>query len=381
MLIEQTRKGMGTVLAVHVEAPPDAAAAAQRAIVACFAWLAEVETRLTRFDDASELCHLNAAAGEWRAVSALCYAAVEQAITAARASDGLFDPTLLARLMALGYDRDYAAITRRETAEGSHETGASSVTSMGATTRPRPTTRQTSGAWRAIALDPARRRIRLPRGCQLDLGGIAKGWAADEALQRCFADHPNVIVDVGGDMRVRGVADDGRPWPIGVGATREAANQPPPDQPVVALRQGAIATSGANNRWWYRNGRRQHHLLDPRTGQSARVWISDDRDDANDQGDPATLIAAATALAPTAAHAEVAAKVALLRGFPQALRSVEAAWDAWLAADADGGRAVAPYRDAGVALILTLGSGEVVASSNIQAYLETLGGGGDIWLS
>ena len=378
MLIEQTRKGMGTELGVHLSVAPEDAARAQRAVEVYFEWLAEVEATLTRFDDASELRQLNAASGDWRPVSDLLYAAVEQAIAAARASDGLFDPTLLARLEALGYDRDFKTLERKRQEKGA-VAGAQRSTVRGLDARPQ----HQGAAWRDIQFDTARRRIRLPRGCKLDLGGIAKGWAADEALERCFADHPNVIVDVGGDMRTRGTGDDGQAWPIGISASREAARHPPPDQPVVTLRAGAIATSGAQGRWWYHDGQRQHHLLDPRTGQSARIWISHgdgpaDGEDAAD--DPRTMIAAATALAPTAAHAEVAAKVALLRGYPQALRAVEAAW-AEGAARADAVRSVTPYTDEGVALVLTLGSGEVVASSNIGEYLETLGGGGEVWLS
>ncbi len=375
MVIEQTRKGMGTTLGVYVAAAPEQAMQAERAIAACFDWLAEVETRLTRFDDASELCQLNATAGEWRAVSPLLYAAVEQAVIAARITDGLFDPTLLMRLEALGYDRDFKTLERERVVELAAHRSTPPMRRLEPTGAIRPAS-QVGAAWRDIQFDAAGRRIRLPRGCKLDLGGIAKGWAADEALTRCFADLPDVIVDVGGDMRVRGGNEDGQPWPIGISPSR-AAELPPPDQPVVALRRGAIVTSGSLDRWWYHDGQRQHHLIDPRTGQSARIWIGDDRDL---DGDPRTLIGAATALAPTAAHAEVAAKVALLRGYPQALRSVEAAWGAWMADGADESD-ITPYTDMGVALVLTLGSGEVVASSNIRAYLETLGGGGEIWLS
>ena len=67
MLIEQTRKGMGTRLGIHLAAPPGRERAAHLAVEDCFAWWDEVERRLTRFDDASELCQLNAAGGGWRA--------------------------------------------------------------------------------------------------------------------------------------------------------------------------------------------------------------------------------------------------------------------------------------------------------------------------
>lgn len=81
-------------------------------------------------------------------------------------------------------------------------------------------------------------------------------------------------------------------------------------------------------------------------------------------------MATATALAPTAAHAEVAAKVALLRGYPAALRAVE---DAWARYGAVGPEANC---DAGVALVLILGTGDVMLSSNMADYLATWGTAG-----
>jgi hypothetical protein len=97
------------------------------------------------------------------------------------------------------------------------------------------------------------------------------------------------------------------------------------------------------------------------------VWI-----DATDDGAAAgTLIAMATALASTAAQAEVAAKVALLRGYPKALDLVDAAWKT---------TPDARYGDNVVALILVLGTGQVACSSHLREYLAARGGGGDVWL-
>jgi hypothetical protein len=99
------------------------------------------------------------------------------------------------------------------------------------------------------------------------------------------------------------------------------------------------------------------------------------------------MLAAATALAPTAAHAEVAAKVALLRGYPAAVEVIDAAWEASLDAAATTGSAeppagtLSPYGDTGVALLLTLPTGEVVCTRNLSHYLTSLGGGGHVWLS
>jgi thiamine biosynthesis lipoprotein len=137
---------------------------------------------------------------------------------------------------------------------------------------------------------------------------------------------------------------------------------------VLTLGQGGLATSGATTRWWRHGGRRQHHLIDPRTGQPASIWI----DPSDDEVD-APLLAAATALAPTAAHAEVAAKVAVLRGYPDALHLVAEAWDA-------RANRTDVYGNANVALMLILGTGDVATSAQLQNYLATLGGGGEIWV-
>lgn len=356
VLVEHSHAIMGTRADIHIAVSPGAEAAGARAAIEdCFAWLREVDSRLTRFDAASELCRLNAAAGEWRAVSPVLFDAIEQSVAAAVTSGGLFDPTLLPLLEALGYDRDYAAIAQRE-ARTEWRVRHDVVV---------------WGGWRAIELDRAGGRVRLPTGTRLDFGGIAKGWAADVALERFFASYPDVIVNVGGDLRARGGPQAGDPWPLGVASMGERPRgEETAHEIVLTLGRGGMATSGAASRWWYSAGERQHHLLDPRTGLPMPLWI----DAEDDRAAAGPLIASATALAPTAAHAEVAAKVALLRGYPAALRAVEDAWTRQGAAEPE------PYGDADVALLLVLGTGEVACSANLQAYLDTLGGGGHVWV-
>ena len=373
VLVEARQTMMATEIGIHLTVGAGREAAGREAIAACFAWLKEVEICLTRFDDSSELCRLNAAAGTWVAVSPLLFTVLEESLEAAVASRGLFDPTLLTLLEALGYDRDFLAIAHRESpARPAREEWRVEHRS--------PLT----GAWRRIQLDRRHRRVRLPLGARLDFGGIAKGWSADAALDRFFTDFPDVLIDVGGDMRARGRRPDGLLWPIGVASSALQADRLDAIATVVTLGRGGVATSGPADRWWYRDGRRQHHLLDPRTGQPARLWI--DGESADGAGDDVGhLIAAATAFAPTAAHAEVAAKVALLRGYPAALQQVDDAWASFATpqtgADPDFSREPPlGYDDAGVALLLTLDTGEVVTSAHLQNYLTSLGGGGQLWL-
>jgi thiamine biosynthesis lipoprotein len=126
---------------------------------------------------------------------------------------------------------------------------------------------------------------------RLDLGGSAKGLAADWAARR-LAPHGRFAVDCGGDARLGGTHE------VAVRGTRE----------TLSVTDGAVATSGLDRRVWQRpDGSYAHHLLDPSTGEPA--W---------------TGLIAATACAPTALEAEALAKAALLSG-PQRARRVLAA--------------------------------------------------------
>lgn len=352
--VERTARIMATPISVHVACEPDREQQAAQAIESCLDWLRVVERRLTRFQPTSELCRLNAATGRWRGVSRTLFMAIEQSVAAAQASDGLFDPTLLPVLERLGYDRDFKAMMEDDV---SHEPPPESAVGE-------------VGAWRAIELDRERSRVRLPGGARLDLGGIAKGWAADVGLERCFSAFPNVLINVGGDMRVRGHGPDGEAWAIGLENPRADLPDAEPHVAVVSMASGGIACSGAIDRRWRRGGERLHHLLDPRTLRPMRLWM-DESDDGSDAG---SLIVTATAFAPTGAHAEVAAKVALLRGYPEALRCVEAAWSAEMTPDA------VAYGDANVALMLVMGNGQVHCSANLSEWLASQGSGGELWL-
>jgi thiamine biosynthesis lipoprotein len=352
-LVERRQRLMATGMSIHVAATQEQRAEAERAIADCLIWLEEVGRSLTRFDAASDLSRLNQAAGNWFAAPEPLYTVVEQSVAAAEATDGLFHPGTLPALEAAGYDRDYDEIAQRE---------------IGRMAEP-----ATLADWREIALDPIHRRIRLPEGMRLDLGGIVKGWAADVALERFFPNFENVLINAGGDMRARGGPQPHGAWPIGVGdpLAKIQGDSAPQHVAVVTLGQGGSATSGATERWWYAGGVARHHLIDPRTGQPARVWLNTGEPTPED----ADLIATATAFAPTTAHAEVAAKVALLRGYPAALKQVGRAWKS------DRRRLRPAYSDVGVALLLVMGSGAVHTSAHLEIWLERYGGGGNLWLS
>ncbi len=117
----------------------------------------------------------------------------------------------------------------------------------------------------------ARFTIRLERaGAILDLGGVAKGWAADVAASRAMGLGAwAVLVDAGGDLRLAG-RKPGGPWRVGVRHPRKAGGI----LTVLELQEGAVATSGDYECFFEHEGTRYHHILDPQSGMPARGSLS-----------------------------------------------------------------------------------------------------------
>ncbi|HEU5015072.1 MAG TPA: FAD:protein FMN transferase [Roseiflexaceae bacterium] len=242
------------------------------------------EQQLSRFLPDSELNALNRRAGAWTPVSDTLWHVLRAALHAAEASAGLVTPTLLTALEAAGYDQSFEQVRAADRLATTHMS------------RPQPY------AWRAIRLDAARRTVWLPHGMRLDLGGIAKGWAAEQAADWLSADGP-ALVDAGGDIVVSGPRADGSAWPIGIADPR----QPGAQFGLLMIHSGGVATSGRDYRRWQRNARWQHHIIDPRTNRPA---ITD--------------VLSASVIAPTLRQAEMAAKVVFILGSHAGLLWIEA---------------------------------------------------------
>jgi thiamine biosynthesis lipoprotein len=197
---------------------------------------------LTRFSPDSELSRLNASAGRPVRVSDLLFEVADAALEAAAETDGIFDPTLLHEISALGYDRTFDEVRSREPSRGAATTPA----------------RSRVASWADVHLDHARRSITLPTELGLDFGGIAKGMAVDAALAMLAAAGCEMAaVDAGGDLAVTGSATLPR-WPVRV--------ELPGGWRTISIPGGGLATSGISRRRWRLGDAEMHHLLDPRTG-------------------------------------------------------------------------------------------------------------------
>ena len=244
------------------------------------------EARFSRFRTTSELAQVNAQAGQWTSVSNLFWRLLTRALHLSRATDGLFDPTVLNAVVATGYDRDFAQVRQRATSRNDQAL-------------PAPPTLH--GCWQAVELDPVQHALRLPPDVKLDLGGIAKGVTAQSSVNFLSQWGP-CLVDAGGDL-VAGDAPTGWPgWLVGIAkptppASVHADDLPERDLARLWLKNSALATSGTDYRRWQQCSVTVHHLIDPRTGAAA-----------------VTDLLTVSVLAADAAVAEAWAKAALIRG-------------------------------------------------------------------
>ncbi|MFQ6090053.1 MAG: FAD:protein FMN transferase, partial [Candidatus Bipolaricaulia bacterium] len=231
---------MGTL--VEIGAPDDGA------ITAAFQEIARVE-RLASKEGEGELARLNreALSGPVQ-VSEELFALLEEARRYKELTAGKFDVSLGKLVDLWGF--------------GSQET-------------PRvPTAEEIAPllSGREVILDKERRTVQLGPNAELDLGGIAKGYAVDRAIQvlkECGV--KEALVDAGGDIRVLGSRTgrffSHRPFRIAIQHPRDEAKI----LGIIKLKgDRAIATSGDYERYFIKNGVRYHHLLDPATGQPAR---------------------------------------------------------------------------------------------------------------
>ena len=273
--------GFGSTVELRLWPWPSRAAAGALRLAQSAAFLRRAEQRFSRFRPASELSRLNRRAGTAVQVSRPLFRLITAALAAARATDGLFDPTVERALRAAGYTTSFAQL---EVERG-----------VGDALDPEP------GRYRDVILDAPRHTVTLPPGVGLDFGGIAKGWLADAVLRR-LRPYGAAVVDLGGDCAFTAPGPDAAPWLI------EVADPWVEGRSLAAIgltRGGGVAMSGIVRRSWLTSHGRQHHLIDPRRG---RPSITD--------------LASVTILGPSATAAEVMAKAVLLLGREEGMRAL-----------------------------------------------------------
>jgi thiamine biosynthesis lipoprotein len=218
------------------------------------AFIDECEQRFSRFLPASELSELNRSAGKWIHISDDLMDLLQLSMKYHRETNGLFDPSILPDLKHIGYDRSMDEIRANGTR----------VSAPGSERPPRP-------AFEEISVDFTDHRVRLPRGLEIDLGGIAKGWIVEKSAQLLHRYVDVCGVSAGGDILFIGRPLDGMDWDVYLEDPRS------PTQTLAQLHipSGAVATSSIMKRTWSQGQKVRHHLIDPRTGEPAETdWLS-----------------------------------------------------------------------------------------------------------
>ncbi len=239
------RAALGTTARVAAWPPEDLGLA----LAAVDAELERLDRQASRFRDDSELSRIHHQPSPVHQLSRGLAEAISVALATARWTGGLVDPTVGGALIALGYDRDFAAI--------------GSVPAPAGGPAPAP-------GWQSVTLEGT--VLGLPARVRLDLGATAKGLGSDRAAAAAYrvCGRGGILVSLGGDIAVTGQPPaDG--WPVAVADSSDSGRGAPGQ--VVRLTAGALATSSVTGRRWQRDGRPVHHIVDPRTGwPTAGPW-------------------------------------------------------------------------------------------------------------
>jgi FAD:protein FMN transferase len=244
VVVKRVQMQMGTLVSITAVAGNEAVAHA--AATAGFAEIRRLEELLSTWISTSELSRVNASAGVKPIhVSMDTLMVVQRAMQAAEMTDGGFN-------IAIG-----PAVEAWNVMDGQRIPTRSELDAL------RPLV-----DLRAVHVDVREQTIYLDKpGMRIDVGGIGKGYAADqavEALRRAGA--LAGVVALSGDIKTFGRMPGGKMFPVGI-------QHPRNDGSVLAwidLQDEAISTAGDYERFFERDGVRYHHILDPRTLQPAR---------------------------------------------------------------------------------------------------------------
>lgn len=242
-LHKSTRLLMGTLVEVTLVGDGDKIKAAEESI---FEEIKRVED-LTSFHNPSELARINEAAGKGPVkTNGELLNLVSEALRIARETDGAFDPTVgaLTRLWQFSGPAEPRIPSDAEIKEALAKVG-----------------------WNRVMIDPSAETILLPdAGMALDLGGIAKGYTLNRLAEVIAKSGvSSALVNIGGDILAVGEKQAGNPWRVGVKDPRN----PRGIAAVAPLKDRVIVTSGDYERLFVKDGKRYHHIIDPRTGYPA----------------------------------------------------------------------------------------------------------------
>jgi len=237
--------GPGMATTFRIACYADDRATAEKAAAACFEQIAQLHAVCTDYDPTSELMRLCAPeAAHPMTVSPELFGVLARAQALAVATDGAYNP-------ACGHLSQLWRRTRR-------------------TGKLPPVERvrrglEAAARWREMRLEPATREVTLPSGTLLDLGGIAKGYAADACL-RVLRGHgiTRAVVQAGGDTAIGKPPPDKDGWPVKLRTFTRPGEED--ELRELTLSDCAVSTSGDLYQFLELGGVRYSHIVSPVTG-------------------------------------------------------------------------------------------------------------------
>jgi thiamine biosynthesis lipoprotein len=222
--------------------------------------IVRVEDLMTSWRDTSEIGKVNLGVGHAVAVSPETFEVLQKSKWAGDVSEGVFDITF----HALGDIWKFG-----DAAEANPKLPDPKLVAE----------KRKLVDYRKVKLDEKNHTVTLPPKMRIDLGGIAKGYAVDKAAAVLkAAGLTNFLAQAGGDLYGAGRKPDGSPWVSGIQDPRGAHGQ---FFATIELTDHAFSTAGDYARAFFVDGKRYHHIIDPRTGypatacRSVTLWAPD----------------------------------------------------------------------------------------------------------
>jgi thiamine biosynthesis lipoprotein len=238
-LFKYHQVAMGTV--VEITLIGDDEDTTKKAALQAFQEIKRIEHLMSPWIESSDVSRINRAAGkEWQNVSLDTIKVIKKAEEVSELSEGGFDITVGPLVQLWRKARERGIPPEMEDVK-------KTVNLVN---------------FRNLVVSPEGKILLKKKGMEIDLGGIAKGYAVDKAFSLLISlGYKNLIVNAGGDLRVGGTKLD-QPWSIGIQHPRESQNI----ITRISISDGAIATSGDYEKFFIHQGKRYHHILNPKDG-------------------------------------------------------------------------------------------------------------------
>lgn len=224
---------------------------AEKAVKEAFIKLNDIDDKMSAFKENSEISKINSNAGIIsEIVSNDTYYVVENAIKYSKILEGTFDPTVrpLVKLWNIGAKEE--SIPEKSEIE--------EILKL--------------VNYNDVILDKGNNSIMLKHKNQaLDVGGIAKGFAADEVRDIFLInDIKSGLIDLGGNIFALGSKEENTPWKVGIQNPFSSRGE---FLGILSVTNKSIVTSGNYERYFMKDGKRFHHIIDPKTGYPSESKI------------------------------------------------------------------------------------------------------------